>query len=127
MSTSKVKTSTSQVKDKKTTIWVLKIFFSPYKASEDSIKCRSFVSKQLAQEAMQRVARRLYKRSVNIQGSDSKYFDDFPMEIHFGESLDSPDYRREFGFCRIEQNILEDKESGDEVPSSTDDEQEYDY
>ncbi|CAG8704298.1 15607_t:CDS:2 [Funneliformis mosseae] len=110
MSTSKVKTSTSQVK-----------------ASEASIKCRSFVSKQLAQGAMQRVAQRLYKRSVIIQGSDSKYFDDFPMEIHFGESLDSPDYRREFGFCKIEQNILEDKESGDEVPSSTDDEQEYDY
>ena len=44
--------------------------------------------------------------------------------IHFGEHLDGPDYRREFGFCEIKAVKLEDEESGDETPSSTDDESE---
>ncbi|CAG8713210.1 492_t:CDS:2 [Funneliformis caledonium] len=87
MSTSKANATTSQVKDKKTTIWALKIYFSPYKASKYSIICRSFVSKHLAQEAMQRVARHLYKGSDIIQGSNSKYFVKFPMVIHFGIHL----------------------------------------
>jgi hypothetical protein len=71
---------------------------------------------------MEREARRLYKNSGIIQEDENKYFSESPMEIHFGESPDSSDYRREFGFCKIESARLEDEESGDDVPSSTDDE-----
>ncbi len=46
------------------------------------------------------------------------------MEIHFGESPENIGYRREFGFCKVESTKLEDKESGDDMPSSTDDESE---
>ncbi|PKC57200.1 hypothetical protein RhiirA1_540630 [Rhizophagus irregularis] len=101
-------------------VWVLSMFFSPYKAVEYSIECRCFVSKKLAQEAMRREARRLYKNSGCIQGARNKYYREHETEIHFGESEDGPDYSREFGYCEIKSAKLEDKESGDEVPSSTD-------
>jgi hypothetical protein len=94
----------------------LSIFFSPYKETEYSIDCRSFVSKELAEGAMKREAWRLYKNSGIIQENRTKYFDEYPTEIHFGESPDSPDYRREFGFCKIESTKLEYEESGDEMP-----------
>ncbi|CAG8446511.1 9592_t:CDS:2 [Ambispora gerdemannii] len=86
-----------------------------------------FVSKKLAVGAMQREARRLYKNSDLIQESRSKYFEESSMEIHFGERPNSDDYRREFGFCKIEPTKLEDEESGDDVPSSTDNESEDEY
>ncbi len=71
---------------------------------------------------MRREARHLYKESEIIQGAKDKYFDEYHKEIHFGESPNSPDYRREFGYCEVQRAELEDEESGDEVPSSTDEE-----
>jgi hypothetical protein len=62
------------------------MFFSPYKATDDSNDCRCFVSKELAQEAMRREARRLYKNSRIIQGASDKYYYEFEMKIRFGES-----------------------------------------
>ncbi|CAB4480635.1 unnamed protein product [Rhizophagus irregularis] len=76
-------------------VWVLSMFFSPYKAVEYSIECC-------------------------IQYARDKYYREHETEIHFGESEDGPDYNREFGYCEIKSAKLEDKESGDEVPSSTD-------
>jgi hypothetical protein len=110
-----------------TTVWILTIFFSPYKATNNLINCRCFVFKELAQEAMRREARRLYKNSGCIQESRNKYYNEYKTEIHFGEDEDGPDYRREFGFCEIRYAKLEDEESGDDVPSSTDDESEDKY
>ncbi|PKY52570.1 hypothetical protein RhiirA4_408431 [Rhizophagus irregularis] len=69
---------------------------------------------------MRREARRLYKNSDIIQEAEDKYYREYETEIHFGESEDGPDYRREFGYCEIKSTKLEDKESGDDVPSSTD-------
>ncbi|CAI2189638.1 7482_t:CDS:2 [Funneliformis geosporum] len=128
MSTSKIQiTKIRPLKKKKVTTWVMTTFFSPYKVVEYQIDSRCFVSKKLALEAMKRTARRLYKNSEIIQDDEDKYFEEYSMEIHFGESPSSSDYRREFGFCKVEPTILEDKESGDEVPSSKDDEDEDDY
>ena len=62
-------TAKKEVKEpvkKNDTIWVLTIFFSPYKASENSVDNRSFVSKELAEGAMKREAWRLYKSSIAI-------------------------------------------------------------
>ena len=103
------------------------IFFSWYEGEEDSIIVRNFVSKELALGAMKREARRIYKSSAIIQGSRSRYYDEYLTEIHFGESPDKINYRREYGFCKVELIELEDEESGDEVPSSSDDESEDDY
>jgi hypothetical protein len=69
-----------------------------------------FTSKKLALEAMERVARRLYKGL-----------------LMYHPSRGGSDYRREFGFCIVEEVRLEDQESGDEVPSSTDEESEDDF
>lgn len=107
-------------------VWILSMFFSPYKATEYSIDCRCFISKKLAQEAMRREARRMYKYSDIIQEASNKYYREYETVIDFGESEDGPDYRREFGFCEIKPAKLEDEESGDDVPSSTDDEDESD-
>ena len=56
---------------------------------------------------MERVAQRLYKGLLT-----------------YHPSRGGSDYRREFGFCIVEEVRLEDQESGDEVPSSTDEESE---
>lgn len=83
---------------------------------------------ELAKEAMRREARRLYKYSRIIQGSRNKYYSEYKTEIHFGEGEGEPDYRREFGYCKIESAKLEDEESGDDFPessSSTDYDDEY--
>jgi hypothetical protein len=71
---------------------------------------------------MRREARRLYKKSGIIQEASDKYYYEYETEIQFGEDEDGPDYRREFGFCKIKSVELEDEECGDDVPSSTDDE-----
>ncbi|CAG8761087.1 730_t:CDS:1, partial [Funneliformis caledonium] len=42
---------------------------------------------------------------------------------YFGVRLDSSDYKKEYSFCKIKQNILEDKESRLNI----DDKQEYNY
>lgn len=76
---------------------------------------------------MRREARRLYKNSRCIQEAENKYYHECKMEIHFGEGQYGPDYNREFGFCEIKRVKLEDEESGDDVPSSTDDEIEDEY
>ncbi|RIA86473.1 hypothetical protein C1645_878652 [Glomus cerebriforme] len=107
-------------------IWVLTVFFSRYKDCDDSNNSYSFSSKKLARRAMKREARRLYKGSNIIQGARDKYFDEYEMEIHFGENPEGSDYRREFGYCKVESNKLETQESGDDVPESTDEsEDEY--
>ncbi|POG74977.1 hypothetical protein GLOIN_2v1571589 [Rhizophagus irregularis DAOM 181602=DAOM 197198] len=100
-------------------VWVLSVFFSPYKAVEYSFESCCFASKKLAQEAMRIEARRLYKNSDIIQEAEDKYYREYEAEIHFGESEDESDYRREFGYCKIKSAKLEEKKSGDEVPSST--------
>ncbi|CAG8724165.1 10887_t:CDS:2 [Ambispora leptoticha] len=102
------------------TTWVLTILFSPYKTYDYHIKTRSFVSKKLAQEAMKRVAQRIYKKSINQEGNDI-YFKESSREIKFGERLNTDDYRRDFGFCKIEPTKVEDEESGEDVPSGIDD------
>lgn len=56
----------------KPTVWILSMFFSPYKATENSIDYRCFVSRKLAQEAIRREARRLYKYSDIIQEAEDK-------------------------------------------------------
>ena len=76
---------------------------------------------------MEREARRLYKNSDNIQESRQKYYNEYNMGIEFGERYNGSDYSREFGYCEIKPAKLEDEESGDEVPSSTDDESEDEY
>ena len=75
---------------------------------------------------MQREARKLYKSSEFIQEAIYRYYNKSKMEIKFGEGKDESDYKRVFGFCKIKPTKLEDEESEDEVPSSTDDESEYD-
>ncbi|GBB94663.1 hypothetical protein RclHR1_00240011 [Rhizophagus clarus] len=104
-------TGTSHVKAKDTEVWVLTIFFSRYKYDEQDIDSRCFTSKKLAQKAMKREARDLYKSSAIIQEADDKYFEEYPMEIHFGENPEEISYRREFGFCKIESCKLEEEES----------------
>ncbi|CAB5314248.1 hypothetical protein RhiirA5_464830 [Rhizophagus irregularis] len=94
-------------------VWVLSVFFSPYKAVEYSFESRCFASKKLAQEAMRIEARRLYKNSDIIQEAEDKYYREYEAEIHFGESEDESDYRREFVYCKIKSAKLEEKESGD--------------
>ncbi|CAH1757801.1 2699_t:CDS:2 [Entrophospora sp. SA101] len=112
-----LKTETSKVEAKKATIiWVLTIFFSPYKACENWHESRCFVSMKLAKEAMKKEAMSLYKDSEIIQEADNKYFERSSREIHFGESRDESDYRREFGFCKIDPVKLEGEESGDDMP-----------
>ena len=69
-----------------------------------------FTSKKLALEAMERVVRRLYKGLLT-----------------YHPSSEGSDYRREFGFCIVEEVRLEDQESGVEVPSSTDEKSEDDF
>ncbi|CAG8712797.1 8688_t:CDS:2 [Funneliformis caledonium] len=111
-------TKTSRREDKKDTkAWILTIVFSPYKAVENSMDCRGFVSKKLAKGAMKRAAWRLYKNSRIIQKADDKYFKVRSREIQFGESPGYDDYRREFGFCTIKPLKLESEDSGDEIPS----------
>ncbi len=76
---------------------------------------------------MRREARRLYKDSYVIQDAEDKYFYEGDTIIHFGESEDGPDYRREFGFCEIKRIKLEDEECEDSVSPSSDDESEDEY
>nr|CAG8640988.1 12782_t:CDS:2 [Entrophospora candida] len=73
---------------------------------------------KLAKEAMKKEAMSLYKDSEIIQEADDKYFERSSREIHFGESRDESDYRREFGFCKIDPVKLEGEESGDDMPLS---------
>ncbi|CAJ0859660.1 8409_t:CDS:2 [Entrophospora sp. SA101] len=68
------------------------------------------------EEAMKKEAMSLYKDSEIIQEADNKYFERSSREIHFGESRDESDYRREFGFCKIDPVKLEGEESGDDMP-----------
>ncbi|RHZ84894.1 hypothetical protein Glove_74g241 [Diversispora epigaea] len=103
-------------------IWVLSLYFSQYKYDEFTIENRSFMTKKLAEGAMRREARRLYKGSGIIQESSDKYFDEYDGEIHFGENPEEIGYRREFGYAQITPVKLENAESGDDVPSSTSEE-----
>ncbi|CAG8485139.1 11696_t:CDS:2 [Diversispora eburnea] len=100
-------------------IWVLTIHFSGYKESEYFIDNRSFKTRKLAEGAMRREAKRLYKGSDIIQKTYDKYFNESDKEIHFGESPIESNYRREFGFVQIKPVKLENTESGDKVPSSS--------
>ncbi|CAG8480125.1 5034_t:CDS:2 [Diversispora eburnea] len=83
---------------------------------------RCFKTKELAEGAMRREAKRLYRDSGIIQEADDKYFDEYDGEIHFGENPEEIGYRREFGYAQITPVELENTESGDDVPSSTSEE-----
>ncbi|CAJ0640285.1 2473_t:CDS:2 [Entrophospora sp. SA101] len=97
-------------------IQMLKTETSKVEACENWHESRCFVSMKLAKEAMKKEAMSLYKDSEIIQEADNKYFERSSREIHFGESRDESDYRREFGFCKIDPVKLEGEESGDDMP-----------
>ncbi|CAG8489835.1 11553_t:CDS:2 [Paraglomus brasilianum] len=114
-------TSKATGKDKNNTnVWVLTIYFSGYKSSEDDVSSRCFATRELAEVAMKSEARRLYRLSNIIQEASDKYFDESKDRIDFGESLDSSDYRREFGYCQIERVKLEVELDEQDVFVSTD-------
>ncbi|CAG8744553.1 2793_t:CDS:2, partial [Dentiscutata heterogama] len=99
-----------QVEAEVNAVWVLTSFFSRYKYDfeMDEIGQRCFVSEELARTAMKRTAMRLYQSPI-IQEADDKYFEEYESEIHFGESPETSDYRREFGCCRVELVEIEGK------------------
>ena len=68
---------------------------------------------------MRREARRLYKNSGIIQEARDKYFEESLMEIRFGEGS-GPDYRNEFGYCKVKPTKLESEESGDDKNENKD-------
>ncbi|CAG8717792.1 17888_t:CDS:2 [Gigaspora margarita] len=61
----------------------------------------SQVSQVSQVKTMKEQAMELYMEPI-IQEEESKYFEEYESKIHYGESPDSSDYRREFGFCRVE-------------------------
>ncbi|CAG8531066.1 3641_t:CDS:2 [Scutellospora calospora] len=107
MSTTKAKKAEKAKVEKTSEVWILTIFYSPYK-EDFTIKHHCFRSYELARRTMKEVARKLYQSEI-IQEADDKYFDEDTNEIHFGESPYESDYRREFGYCEIECVEIEDE------------------
>ncbi|CAG8597960.1 40336_t:CDS:2 [Gigaspora margarita] len=89
-----------QVKTEINEVWVLSVFHSPYK-NDFTLKHRCYASEKDARKAMKEQAMKLYMKPI-IQEETSKYFKEYESEIHYGESPGESDYRREFGFCRVE-------------------------
>ncbi|KAF0469001.1 hypothetical protein F8M41_025673 [Gigaspora margarita] len=90
-----------QVKTEINKVWVLSVFHSPYK-DDFTLKHHCYASEKDAQKAMKGQAMELYMEPI-IQEEESKYFEEYESEIHYRESPDSSDYRRKFGFCRVER------------------------
>ncbi|CAG8678632.1 16450_t:CDS:2 [Racocetra persica] len=103
-------TKTSQVEAEVNSVWVLTIFYSPYKEDFEieQIEQRCFLSEERARRAMKKVAKQLYNSEI-IQEADDKYYEEYETEIHFGENPESTAYRREFGCCKIECVEIEDR------------------
>ncbi|KAF0509720.1 hypothetical protein F8M41_018556 [Gigaspora margarita] len=81
-------------------VWVLSLFHSPYK-NDFTLKHHCYASEKDARKTMKEQAIKLYMKPI-IQEVKSKYFKEYESEIHYGESPEESDYRREFGFCRVE-------------------------